>query len=273
MSPKHITLALTALFLAAPAFGAKNTKIVAKVNKATITLDQFNAEYEKVVSETLNPPDKQTFLEDLVRFEVGAQEAERQKVAQDPMVKKEIRKLLYKWLLEKKLSEKTKNITVKESDMKRYYRSNPEIRTSHILIQVRPGATDKERAVARSRAKKIYKEVQSSKRKFSELVSLYTDDIPTKASGGDLGWQTRVTMVPDYYNAAVKTSTNKVAPLVETKYGFHIIKVTGKRPYSKANKRKIRFGVFEQKRKAIFDSYFKSLKKKYKISTNKSLLK
>ncbi|MCB0393736.1 MAG: peptidyl-prolyl cis-trans isomerase, partial [Bdellovibrionales bacterium] len=184
-----------------------------------------------------------------------------------------IRKLLYKWLLEKNLGKKVEAIEISESEMKSFYSKNPEIRTSHILIQVKPGASKADREIARKRAEQIFKEVRSSNKKFADLVSLYTDDIQTKSSGGDLGWQTRVTTLPEFYEAALKTSTGKIAPLVETKFGFHIIQVTDRRNYARANKRKIRFGVFEEKKKKIFDAYFASLKPKYKVQVDKSALK
>ena len=60
---------------------------------------------------------------------------------------------------------------------------------------------------------------------------------------------------------------------IRTLYGFHIVKLTGKRSYSQANKMQIRAGVFDQKRALIFNRYFKRLKKKYKITVNKSVLK
>jgi peptidyl-prolyl cis-trans isomerase C/peptidyl-prolyl cis-trans isomerase D len=252
---------------------AQAKKVVAQVNNASITLDEFNAEYEKVEAESINPPPRDIFLEDLVRFEIGAQEAEKLKIEQDPVVKKEIRKLLYKWLLEKNLGKKVEAIQISEPEMKAFYKRNPEIKTSHILIQIRPGAPASDRNIARERAQKIYSEVRASKKKFEDLVGLYTDDLQTKGNGGDLGWQTRVTTLPEFYEAALKTPKGSIAPLVETKFGFHIIKVTDTRDYETANKRKIRFGVFEEKKKAIFDAYFKTLTPKYQVKKNAALLK
>jgi len=55
-------------------------------------------------------------------------------------------------------------------------------------------------------------------------------------------------------------------------FGFHIIKVTGRRSYENANKRQIRLAVFDEKRKQAFDAYFDKLKKSYTIKTNPSLI-
>ena len=64
----------------------------------------------------------------------------------------------------------------------------------------------------------------------------------------------------------------EVSGIVETQFGYHIIKMTGKRSYDNANKRAIRIAVFDEKRKDVFNDYFDKLKKGYKIQTNPKLL-
>ncbi len=240
-------------------------KVLATVNSKKIMKSDFDKKYKTVVDSTINPPSKEQFLEDLVRFEVGVQEAKKQKIISNPTVQEEIDKLTYRWLLEKELSKYSKGLKVTKTDMANYYRSNPEIKTSHILIEVNHNASNKQKAAAQARAKKILAQVKSSKKSFSSLVKLYTDDVPTKNTGGDLGWQSKSNMLPTYYKAAVKLKNGGVSDLVRTKYGYHIIKLTGKKPYKNANKRQVKFDVFEQKRKLLFDKYFAKLKKKYKI--------
>ena len=240
-------------------------KVLATVNSKKIMKSDFDEKYKEVVDSTINPPSKQQFLEDLVRFEVGVQEAKKQKIATNPMVRQEIDKLTYRWLLEKELSKFSDQIKVSKSEMMKYYKQNPEIQTSHILIEIPQNASKKQRGAASARAKKILSELKASKKSFESLVKLYTDDIPTKNTGGDLGWQTKSNMLPAIYAAAVKLRKGRVSNLVRTKYGYHIIKLTGKKSYHQANRRQIEFEVFEYKRKRLFDRYFAGLKKKYKI--------
>ena len=270
----------TALFVAAgfvsittPALAQGQDQVLATVGDAKITLKDFNARYEEVQKATINPPPKDLFLEDLVRYELGVQEATKKGVQNDPMVKERIRQEIYKGLLEKELGKKTSEIKVNESEMKSFYGKNPEIRTSHILIEFKPDATAEQKNAAKARAQEIYDEVKKSKRPFEELVALYSDDVLSKKSGGDVGWQSSMTLVPAYYQAALKMKQNEVKGLIETQYGFHIIKVTGRRSYADANKRQIRAAVFDEKRKEIFDDYFAKLKKQYKITVNKGALK
>lgn len=248
--------------------------VVATVGSKRITLGEFNKKYNEVASQVLvNPPDKKTFLEELVRFEVGVQEARKRGVEKDPVFQERVNQELYKVFLEKELGNKIENNTITDGEMRAWYAQNPQIRLSDILIEVKPGATAAQRAEARKRAEDILKEVRSSKRSFEELVRLYSDDITTKNLGGDVGWQSKTSLVPAYYNAVISLKTGEISSnLVETAFGYHIVKMTGRRSYEDAPKREIRMAVFDVKRKAVFDSFFNQIKKNYQINVNSSLV-
>lgn len=252
---------------------AQSNDVIAVVGSKNITAKEFNDKYEEVLKQTINPPSKELFLEDLIRFEMGVQEAMKKGLQDDPIVKERIRQEIYKGLIERELGKAVNEIKVTEKEMQEYYKKNPEIRTSHILIEFRPDATPEQKKAARDRAMEIYEEVKKSKRPFEELVALYTDDVLSKRNGGDVGWQSRLTLMPSYYEAALKMKVGEVKGLIETQYGYHIIKVTGRRSYRDADKRQIRMAVFDEKRKALFDAYFANLKKSYPIKVNKSLIK
>ncbi len=246
---------------------------VAVVGKNTITLDEFKKRYEEVKKQAINPPEPALFLEDLIRYEVGVQEAERLKLENDPIVKEEIRRVIYKALIEKSIGKAVENIKVTEDEMRKFYRNNPELKTSHILIEVKPDSTSAQFAEAEKRAREIYDEVRRSKRPFEELVKLYTDDTMSKSTGGDIGYQSKVTLVPTYYEAAKNMKQNEIKGLIRSRYGFHIIKLTGRRNYQQANKMQIRAAVFDEKRKVLFDKYFDGLKAKYPIKKNLEAIK
>ena len=247
-------------------------QVLAIAGSKTITLDYFNERYSAIKKQTINPPKPEVFLEDLIRYEIGLQEAKKIKLQNDPQVKQKINETIYRGLVEKSIGSAVEKIKITEPEMKTYYKRNPEVRTSHILIEFAPGSSEKEIATAKKRAKKIYSEVKKSKRPFEELVKLFSDDTISKNTGGDIGYQSRVTLVPTYYETAIKMKKNKVKGLIRTRYGFHIIKLTNVRPYSDANKEQIRAAVFDTKRKQVFDNFFSQLKKSYKTSVNKSIL-
>ncbi len=266
-------VALAFVMTSQSAFGQNANDVVAVAGAKQITVKEFNDKYNDVVKQTINPPTKELFLEDLIRYEIGVQEAAKRGIADDPIVKERVRQEHYKGLIEKELGQKISEIKVTDKEMQAFYQSNPEIRTSHILIEFRQDATLEQKKIAETRAKEIHEEVKKSKRPFEELVGLYSDDVLSKRTGGDVGWQSRVTLVPPYYDTALKMKIGEVRGLIETQYGFHIIKVTGRRGYADANKRQIRAAVFDEKRKDLFDAFFAKLKKQYPVKVNKGLLK
>ena len=272
MMRNSVALVLAVVF-SLSAYAQNNNDVVAVVGSKQITLKEFNDKYGEVLKQTINPPPKDLFLEDLVRYEVGVQEAMKRGIPEEAVVKERVRQEYYKGLIEKELGTKIAEIKVNDKEMQDWYKTNPEIRTSHILIEFRAEATAEQKKAAKDRANEILAEVKKSKRPFEELVGLYTDDVLSKRTGGDVGWQSRVTLVPAYYDAALKMKVGDVQGLIETQYGFHIIKVTGRRGYADANKRQIRAAVFDEKRKELFDAYFNRLKKQYPVKVNKGVLK
>ncbi len=261
-------------FLTSTGFAQKKSdEVIAVVGNKKITLQDFNAKYNDVRAKApINTPTKKQFLEELVRYEVGAQEAEKRNLEKDPIVQERLRQELYKALLEKELGQKVQTAQVSEKEMVEWYKKHPEVRFSHILVELKPAATAEQRAEALKRANEILDEVKKSKRGFEELVKIYSDDPLSKSTGGDVGWQGPMTIMPNVYEAVVNSKVGEVKGLVETQFGFHVIKVTGRRSYENANKRQIRLAVFEEKRKQIFDSYFDKLKKNYPIKTNPTLI-
>lgn len=256
-------LALPPLFAQSP--------VVAEVGNKKITLEEFNKKYSQVLG-AYNPPTRTEFLEDLVRFEVGIQEAKKRNLEKDPLVQERLQTEMYKVLLEKELTDKVSKIEVSEAEMKTWYKKNPEVRLSQILVEIKPDATSQQRAEAKKRADEIYTEVKKSKRPFEELVKLYSDDL-SKHAGGDIGWQSRMTIVPIVYETTLKMKVGEIQGPIDTKFGFQIIKLTGKRTYENAFRPQVRAGVFDEKRKVIFDDFFKKLKAQYSIKTNASAIR
>lgn len=261
------------LLISATSYAQKATDVVAQVGKKSITVEDFNKKYNEVKSQTVNPPTKADFLEDLIRYEVGLQEAEKRGLQKDPIVLERLDQEMYKALLEKELGPRIQKIQVSDKEMQTWYAKNPELRTSHILIEYKAGATPAQIAEARKRANEIYDEVKKSKRPFEELVKLYSDDALSKQAGGDIGWQSRVTLVPSYYEAASDMKVGEIKGLIESQFGFHVIKLTGRRSFENANKRQLRAAVYDEKRKQIFNEYFEKLKKSYSIKENASAIK
>ncbi len=90
-----------------------------------------------------------------------------------------------------------------------------EMRASHILV--------KDRALAQQILQKI-----KGGANFAALAREFST-CPSKSSGGDLGWFGEGKMVPAFENACKRLGVGSVSDAVQTQFGYHIIKVTGKR--------------------------------------------
>lgn len=99
-------------------------------------------------------------------------------------------------------------------------------RASHILIPFTQGDASGRQA-ARGLADRIIQEIRSGKN-FADLARKYSKDPGTAANGGDLGWFGKNTMVPEFDQAVFNAAKGALVGPVETQFGLHIIKVTGK---------------------------------------------
>jgi parvulin-like peptidyl-prolyl isomerase len=250
-------------------------QIVDKVGTQVITLKEFKSEYERAKANMAAlpyAPTQKQFLEDMIRFKVGLQEARKKQITKIPEVKLKMEQELYKALLEVEVAKKVEAIRIKDAEVINYYKSNPNIRTSHILIRYPVDATPAQISEAQNRATKIYNEVIKSKRPFFELVQLYTEDDITKPSGGDLGFQSNINLNSNYYTTANKMKIGDTSLPIRSKFGFHIIRKTGVQDFKNADKNQIRIALFDQKRRDLVDQYFINLKKSYPISITEGLL-
>lgn len=103
------------------------------------------------------------------------------------------------------------------------YNTPKKIRARHILIRIGDKADDKAKAEARAKIDEAKKAVTDGM-DFSEAATKFSED-STKTKGGDLGYFSRGQMVPPFEAAAFTMEKGKVSDVVETKFGFHVIKV------------------------------------------------
>ena len=257
----------------ATAAPAKDTT-VAQVNGKSISLDYLNKKYkESLLYSQGSPPSKKMVLDDLIKRELGIQEAVKMGLNKDPEVVDKTNTVLYNALLEKKLAKDFEKIDVSDDEAKKYYSRNPEIRTSHIFIPVVPGTPKDLEEKAHDRIKKIQAILADGKMSFSEVAQKYSEGVEAPL-GGDVDYQTRDRLDPAYYDAALALkSPGKVSGIVRSSIGYHIIKLTAVRTWEEADTAKIKRLVFEKKREEIFEGYISGLRKSSKVTVNSSLLK
>lgn len=246
-----------------------HAQVIAKVGNVEITQKEFDEKYAILQEQLIDIPDRKTLLTDLVSFEVGVQEAMKRGLDKDPIIKDRMKQELYKGFIERELGPRVAKIAVNEGEMKEYYARFPEVRTSHIMIEIRPDATAQQKAQARAHAKEIYATVAKGGKKFEDFVRLYSDDVMSNNNGGDIGWQTRLTHYPSLYRTAIRLKVGQISGIVETPFGLFIIKLTGKKSYSDADHSMLRLAVQEEKKKKLFDSFIQGVKGKYNIQISK----
>ena len=122
---------------------------------------------------------------------------------------------------------------VTDEDSKRFYNENAakfqgdeKRRASHILIGFGPGATPEAKAQAKKKAEEILAEVKKNPAKFAELAKKNSQDPGSAEKGGDLGMFGRGAMVKAFEDAAYSMKPGQVSDLVQSEFGFHIIKLT-----------------------------------------------
>lgn len=243
---------------------------VARVNDKVITDDYLNSRFEEAVR--ANPAaytNKKEFLQELIKKEVAVQEARRLGLDKDPAVQDQMNTVLFQALLDKQMAQKIDAIRVTDDEAKSFFERNPEIRTSHIFIGVKPGATKEEEKASFDRIKDIRdKHLKDPKQSFAEVAQRFSES-PAAPMGGDIDYQTRDRLDPAYYNAAVKLKTpGKISDIVRTPAGYFIIKLSGIRTWAEADRAKFKRIVFEQKRAKALDGWLNSLVSRAKTSIN-----
>jgi peptidyl-prolyl cis-trans isomerase C len=135
-------------------------------------------------------------------------------------------------LIEAEIASK---VAITPEQVNDFYSKNPEqfkqgdsVRASHILISVPKSADDAAKAQARAKADDVLKEVKAGK-DFAALAKQHSADPGSAANGGDLGFFQQGQMVGPFNDAAFTLAPGATSDLVETEFGFHIIRVIEKK--------------------------------------------
>jgi peptidyl-prolyl cis-trans isomerase D len=128
-------------------------------------------------------------------------------------------------------------IAVPETDARAYYEQNKtaygqaeERRASHILLTAGEGGTASDKAGARRKAEELLAQLRKNPKDFAKLAREFSKDPGSAARGGDLGYFGRNMMVKPFEDAAFKLKAGEVSEVVESEFGFHIIRVDEVKP-------------------------------------------
>lgn len=117
-----------------------------------------------------------------------------------------------------------------EADLRAFYDDNPEqfqrpeqVKASHILFMVEADAGEAAKAAKRKEAEEVLAQIKGGA-DFAALAREHSD-CPSSSQGGDLGFFGRGQMVPPFEEAAFALRPGQMSGIVETRFGYHIIKV------------------------------------------------
>lgn len=269
---KYIIITILVLMLSGCA-GPSDKDVLARIDrKNTITLAGFNERISKLpkrYQDVINK-NKKEFLDEVIIDTLLYNEAVRKKLDRDDDVKKVIREAEKKILIARLLNEEVEEkIIVNEKDISAYYNANKEkfatpeaLRASHILVKTEEEAGD------------VLVEL-SNNRNFEDLARGRSVD-PTSKIGGDIGYFTRHQLVPEIEEICFNMQVGEISGIVKTKFGYHIIKLTERKPPRVKELAEVRDGIEQTlkrlKKKVLFNEFVTALKEKAQITINNNLL-
>ncbi len=253
------------------ASNAKNEKAeetLAKVDDVVITVGEFSERINKqspyVRARYTSLERKKEFLDNLVRFEVLAKEADKRGLAKDPEVIRTMKQVMIQKLLSSEF-DKMKVEDISDADCKTYYDAHPEeynkpeeVRVSSILVK---DAATAKKVLADARVKGV------DNQGFRTLVSEYSTDQATKDRGGDLKYFSKDSKdVPaEIVEASFKlVNIGDVSPPVKTGAAVTVLKLTGRRKALTRTfdevKQQIRNRLYGDRRRDSMESFVKKLR-------------
>jgi peptidyl-prolyl cis-trans isomerase D len=126
-----------------------------------------------------------------------------------------------------------KTISLNEQELKSYYEQNvaslsgkEERRASHVLITAPKTATEADRTKARERAEALLADLRKAPDSFAEVARKNSQDPGSAPNGGDLDFFGRGAMVKPFEDAAFALKKGEISAVVESDFGFHIIRLT-----------------------------------------------
>ena len=190
-------------------------------NGIGVSKEEVSEQFEKIVN---SYPSQDDFEKDLKEKEISAK-----------FLKSEIESQI---LISKVFSEVTKDVSINSEQIEEYYDENkdtlfkvPEkVKISHILVvfssvEEDSEAGEKSREEALDKIKYIKAKLEEGE-EFEDLAKKYSDDKISSANGGDLGYVSRGQLIEELERIAFLMDIGEVSEIIETSYGFHLIKVT-----------------------------------------------
>jgi peptidyl-prolyl cis-trans isomerase C len=268
---------------AAPTTGSPgDSQPVARIDDTVITVGDVQDRISKMApfprGRYVSLEKKKEMLDNLIRIEVMAKEAEKRGYDQDPEVVRVKKQQMISKFLQKEFESKLRVEDVPDADVQKYYGEHPEefnrpeeVRVSQVLLKDKARA---DKVVAEARAGD-----KNDAKVFRELVTKYSEDEDSKPRGGDLtSFDKASTLYPKpvVEAAFALKDIGDISAPVKSDKGYHVLRLTQKRPgFSRPLaevKRQIQQRLFREMRTKALDAFVADLKKKYAVTIDEANL-
>ena len=239
MSAKHLVAALVVVILQVGTVQAEDLNpVVGKTGDFVMR----EADFERLLSsqppevqQTVqsSPEQRASFIRQFLLAKAVAAKARKEGFDRKPEIRELLANLLDQYIANRYVAkEVTATVTVTDEELKAYYREHetelllPEaVRARHILILAGPQSPPEDKATARARAERVLEQVKKGE-DFARLAREYSEDRDSGARGGELGLLSPGgTNSPEFEQAVFALKAGEVSGIVETAFGFEIIKV------------------------------------------------
>ena len=266
---------------AAPKRAEDPSQTLAKIDDVVISVADFqtriNQQSPYVRARYTSLERKREFLDNLVRFEVLAKEAERRGYQNDDEVQRTMKQVMIQRLMKEEFDTSVKLEDITDDECRKYFEAHgdefnkpEEIRVADIVVK--DAATGK-KVLSDPRIKGV------EPAGFRELVAQYSTDAATKDRGGDLRYFDAKSkeLPPEIVKAGFAlVNIGDVSEPVKGASGLHILKLTGRRkalvrPFDEV-KAQIKNRLFRDKRTTAMEDFVKKLREKSKVEVHEDRL-
>ncbi len=269
---------------------AKTGSTLAKIGPTVITTEEFSAKINQqspfIRSRYTDIEKRREYLENQIRFELLAQEAERRGIDKAEDVRDSLKKIMVQKLTRDEFDNRVKLDDIGDAEIQTYYDAHQEdyhkpemVRVSHIYF---PFGSDQ--PAAKKQAQTVLRELKTradDRLAFRALAKAHSADDETKNAGGDLRYLARAQYTEKYGSAVAETvfgleKLNALSGLVDGKDGFHIFKQTGRRQAIDRSidqvRTQIRNRLYRDRRTEAFNSFVDTLRAQAGVSIDEAKL-
>ena len=244
--------------------------ILASFGEDTITLGEFNQLWKEVPEEYKLQLDKSMVLDQMISEKLLIQEAKEKKFEEDEKIAEQIKKtteqILVQALIQREILDKIK---VNDEEVLEYYEQNKDSFTEKEQVHLYNILLETEED-----AQNVLEQLKAGG-DFSEITKTKSTG-PSAAQGGDMGFISKGSTIPEIDEAVFALKVGELTDIIKSDYGFHILKVTEKKPESTKTleeaKEDIMQTLLPEKQKEAFDNLLKELKSKVEVEINEEAL-